>query len=274
MRISLSFLLLPVAASGFFFAQPMAIKQGLVQVTDSQKTTPLTIKLDVGITDDARLNIQGLMLELSSKEANYEHPKMPGADGPHPQLSSGVRTLNILKEGSFVDMNGQKTVKTLNGCWEMVWKQNASAGSLICGFDIPEEYSRNDASLDAGRLYLSFPIWTKIGLKEAQEQKEFVMSRTKELMNEKNEHMAKYQADHNPLMKALHYRNAVAAVEKNSFLDLKSVDMVPSSDDIIPLQDDLLLTTKGLVFSKDGSFHRGRHLLLGAAYAGPVEMRP
>lgn len=273
--VALSLLLAPLAGvSGFIFSQPMAIKQGLVQVTDAQKTTPLTIKLDVGTNDESRLNIVGLTLELSSQEANYEHPKMPGADGPHPQLSSGVRTLNILKQGSFVSMAGKNDVETLHGCWEMVWRENASAGSLICGFDVPEDYQRNEAELHAGRVYLSFPVWTKVGLHEAQETKDRVTTRAKELVEEKNEHLEKYKSDPNPLMKALHYRNAAVALEKQSFQNLKSFEMVPSNEEIIPLQDDLLLTTKGLVFSKEGSFHRGKHLLLGTAYAGPSDMTP
>ena len=77
----------------------MSIKTGLVQVTDAQKTTHLSIKLDVGTTKESRMNISGMLLELSSKLANYVHPKMPGADGPQPQLSSGVRTLNLIEEG-------------------------------------------------------------------------------------------------------------------------------------------------------------------------------
>jgi hypothetical protein len=171
-------------------------------------------------------------------------------------------------------MAGKNDVETLHGCWEMVWRENASAGSLICGFDVPEDYQRNEAELHAGRVYLSFPVWTKVGLHEAQETKDRVTTRAKELVEEKNEHLEKYKSDPNPLMKALHYRNAAVALEKQSFQNLKSFEMVPSNEEIIPLQDDLLLTTKGLVFSKEGSFHRGKHLLLGTAYAGPSDMTP
>lgn len=254
----------------------MAIKEGLIQVTNAQKTTPLTIKLDVGDSkDSSRISVSGMMLELSSELANYAHPKMPGADGPNPQLSSGIRTLNMLQHGSFVDMSGKKVVQALNGCWEMVWRENASAGSLICGFDLPEEYSRNDASLPAGRVYISFPIWTKIGLKEAQDHKEEVTIRVNELLAEKAEHLKKYQEEPNFLMKALHYRNAAAALEKQSLQNTRSLEMIPNSDDIIPLQDDLLLTTKGLVFSKDeGAFRNNQQILLGVAHAGPIEMKP
>lgn len=258
---------------------PMPIKQGLIQVTNALTTTPLSIKLDVGITPDSRMTISGMLMELSAKLADdYVHPKMPGADGPHPQLSSGVRTLTVIEEGSFISMMGKNDVKFLNGCWEMVWRENAPAGSLICGFDIPQEYIRNEASLPKGRIYLSFPIWTEIGLQDAQETKESTLSRAKELIQEKDQELEKMQATPNPLKKALHYRNAAAAIQKYDFQDLKRIEIVPSNDEIIALQDDLLLTTKGLVFSTEGSFTQqqggggGHHVLLGTAFAGiPVK---
>lgn len=273
MRVAFLFLALPlVMTSGFLFPMPMSIKEGLVQVTDAQKTTPLSIKLDVGVNnkDQTRMNVSGLIMELSSKLANYQHPKMPGADGPQPQLSSGVRSIGIIQEGSFISMSGQQIVETLNGCWEMIWRQNAAAGTLICGFDVPDDYHRNDAYLPKGRVYLSFPVWTKIGLKEAQDEKNYVDSRTKELDHEKKVELDKMEETGNFLMKALHYRNAAAAMEKMSLHNPKTYEMVPSNDEIIPLQDDLLLTTKGLVFSKEGSFHTGAHVLLGTAIAKPV----
>jgi hypothetical protein len=266
MRIIVIFLAAAPLVSGFLFGTPVAIKQGLVQVTDAVKTTPLTIKLDVGVNDKNRMSINNMIIELTGKKADYEHPLMPGADGPHPQLSSGVRALNLLKEGSFINMMGENKVSTLHGCWEMIWRENAAAGSLICGFDVPEEYSRNDATLPKGRLYVNFPVWTKIGLKEAQEEKEYIMKRVKELRNEKDEHFHKYRQDPNPLMKALHYRNAAAAAEKLFLYNPESVKMVPDSQDVIALQDDLLLTTFGTVFSRDGSFKHGGHKLLGSAF--------
>jgi hypothetical protein len=288
MRISISVFIIPSIAwrcSGFLFApQPIAtVHQGrLIQAIDSQTTTaPLNIKLDVGIDQGARMNISGMLLELSSqlavnqndndttdKNKNPGHPKMPGADGPQPQLSTGVRILNVIQFGSFVSMKGQQQVQTLNGCWEMVWRQNALAGSLICGFQVPEDYTRNDASLPKGNIYLSFPIWNKAGLAEAQAIKESTLLRAKQLLTEKDQQLEKMSATPNPLMKALHFRNAAAAMERYEMQDLKRIEIVPSNDEVIPLHDDdLLLTTKGLVFSKEGSFHQGRHVLLGTAFA-------
>ena len=72
-------------------------------------------------------------------------------------------------------------------------------------------------------------------------------------------------------MKALHYRNAAAAsIKRFDMEDLKRIEIVPSNEEVIRLQDDLLLTTRGLVFSKEGSFLQGQHLLLGTAFASGV----
>lgn len=274
MRASITLLIvvLPALASGFLFPQPMSIKAGLIRVTDAQQATLLNIKLDVGTTKESRMSVSGMILELSSKVANYIHPKMPGADGPHPQLSSGVRTLNLIEEGSYIDMMGKKAVKTLNGCWEMIWRENGAFGSLICGFDIPQDYIRNEASLPQGRMYLSFPVWTKIGLKEAQDAKEKVLALTDGYMGEKKNAFEMMEATSNPFMKAFHFRKALAAIEKYSLHNVKAAEMVPTDSEVIPLQDDLLLSTKGLVFAKERVFFQATHELLGLATAAPVPM--
>ena len=64
-------------------------------------------------------------------------------------------------------------------------------------------------------------------------------------------------------MKALHYRNAYAAQEKNWNQPVKRYDMVPEEDEVLTLQDDLLLTTKGLLWSK--TLPIGEQVLLGTA---------
>ena len=247
------------------------IRKGLIQATDTQKTTPLTIQLDVGVSKESRMHIRGLLLELSAQLADYSHPNMPGANGPHPQLSSGVRTLQVIQPGSFITMSGQQEVQALNGCWEMVWRENAFAGSLICGFDLAQDYTRNDASLPKGQLYMSFPVWTRLGLSEAQASKEVTLRRANKLRDEQECELQKMQATPNPIMKALHYRNAAAAsIKRFDMEDLKRIEIVPSNEEVIRLQDDLLLTTRGLVFSKEGSFLQGQHLLLGTAFASGV----
>jgi hypothetical protein len=193
-----------------------------------------------------------------------------GNDGPHPKLSGGKRRLELLKEGEFIGPMGSQLVKTLKGCWEMVWRRDAPAGALLCGFEVPEEYKRNEAVLPKGRIYVSFPVWTEDGLKFARGEKQRVTERAQECLSEKEEEMRKMQATSNPLMKALHYRNAYAAAEKYWLQPLKNLQIVPDENEVMKLQDDLLLTTKGLVWSKE--LPRGEQILLGTANIACIDI--
>jgi len=239
-------------------------KAGLKAMADAQKTQKISINLDIGKEgDNSRLAITGMTVDLHHAHADYEHVAMPGENGPHPKLSSGSRKLDLVKPGEFVSLTGSKLVKAMKGCWELVWKKDAPAGALLCGFEIPEEYKRNDASLSAGRVYLSFPIWTKETLAYAREQKKNVLERAAEALKEKDEELEKYQAHPNPLMKALHYRNAYLAAEKYWLQPVKAMQQVPEEDEVLELQNDLFCTTKGLVWSK--TLPRGAQVLLGTA---------
>jgi len=136
----------------------------LVGYADAQDNALLKIHFDIGqvelqkgtpVITGSRLGIDGLLVELLGKEeVDYKHPNLPGADGPNPQLSSGAKSLDILNEGKFVDLSGTRSVSLEHGVWEMVWRRDAKAGALICGFDVPEEVKRNDASIPKGRLFV------------------------------------------------------------------------------------------------------------------------
>jgi hypothetical protein len=250
-------------ASAFFF-EPMIIKPGLVQMIEAQTEQRLSVTLNIGKEgDSSRLPIKGMIFDLHKEPAQYEHVPMPGIDGPHPELSSGARRLDLIKEGHYSGMSGLQEVRTLKGCWEMVWKKDASAGTLLCGFEVPDAYKRNDATLPRGRIYISFPIWTKNGLVDGRSEKERVIAQAKEHLNTRNEELEKMQATNNPIMKALHYRNAFEALENYEFQPLKMLEGIPDEDEVIILQDDLFLTTKGLVWSK--ALPDGKQVLLGTA---------
>eukprot|EP00978_Attheya_sp_CCMP212_P010024 scaffold24007_cov49-Attheya_sp.AAC.3 len=259
----------------------------LLKFTDDQSGTLLNIRMDIGATVNdekkttnngdfspaSRFAITGLEVQLQEKDADaYPHPKMPGVDGPHPELSSGARALNLLQFGSFISMNGLEQVELENGCWEMVWRDGAPAGSLVCGFDLLHEAKRNDASLTPGKVYMTFPIWTEEGLTEAQDIKKQKEAIFKKHLDEKDLQLEMMQETSNVLMKALHYRNAAAAAEKMWMTDLKNIKMVPSNDEVIHLEKNgLLLTTKGLVWRKEekAAFKPADHTLLGTAIITP-----
>ena len=76
---------------------------------------------------------------------------------------------------------------------------------------------RNGANLPAGRLYISFPVWEQEGLAVRQAEKFNAEARAKEYAQERDEELEKYATETNLIKKAMHYRNAVAAVEKIDF---------------------------------------------------------
>ena len=72
----------------------------------------------------------------------------------------------------------------------------------------------------------------------------------------------------NPLMKALHFRNAAAANEKLSLTKNDRYKLVPmTGEDTIEVGDGLLLCNKGTVWKKGGQAFLGttEHVLLGCA---------
>jgi hypothetical protein len=267
MRLLVQFALLAPLTAGFIFPSQKR-KPGLKELVEAQQDVRVNINLDIGGKDDTtRLAVSGMVFDLTKNTADYEHVAMPGTNGPHPQLSSGIRGLNLIKEGQFVSLKGTQLVKTLKGCWELIWKKDAPAGAVLCGFDIPEEYTRNDATLPKGRIYMSFPVWTQDTLNFAQKKKEGILKRAEECLQEKQACLDKYKTEKNPFQAALHYRNAYAAAEKYYMQPLKSVMLVPEMSEVIEIQDDLFLMTKGLVWSK--ALPRGPQVLLGTATLSP-----
>ncbi len=275
MRLNLSLLCLTLGflastCSAFLFpTSSIAQKPELVHFTAAQTGTLLNIHFEVGKEGESRLSVNGLLVELHNDSVgkNNGHSKlpgvhgpslqMPGASGPQPQYSSGVRKLNLLQPGHYTDMNGVNYLDPINGCWEIVWRDGAAAGVLVCGLDLPKDYRRNDAVLSKGRLFLSFPIWTRGGLDQKQEYKREYETIAKKLKDEHNHELEKMDATDNIFMKAWHFRHAVAAEEKHSLIPHRELSHIPLDNEIISLDDGLFLSHKGLVWSKYGSYHFG-----------------
>lgn len=121
----------------------------LQELAKAQKDCQLSIRLEVGkknfhkqvVEDGPRFCLDGLQVDLRQEPAPKGHVGLPGCNGPHPQTSSGARAVDIDKLPSFVGMNGLESVDLENAAWEMVWRESAPSGSLVCGFDVPNEVS-------------------------------------------------------------------------------------------------------------------------------------
>ena len=248
------------------FPKTKSVNSELWELSNAQKDLVLNLRLDVGREEEPHIPIDGLTLELKDVVSASESPPLPATNGPSPNNSGGARALRILQEAHFVSLDGRKKVDLQDGCWEMIWRKRAPAGFFVCGFNIPEEVRRNDATLSRGRLYISFPIWSKEGLAESQAVKLRVSKDIEQQRQAQNKELAKMQNTSNLPMKALYYRNAAAALEKISNLGVNGpLNQVPMDDDVMPIQNGLLLCTKGTIWTKEQSVFGKEHVLLGVA---------
>jgi hypothetical protein len=282
MKVSLIYFSLAAAASPCdgFLNLPFVnqANPAVAGYAEAQKSALLKIHLDIGqdvaikkgapeITGN-RLGVDGLMIDLHGNlhiSPDYKHPNLPGANGPNPQLSSGPRALDLVKKGKFVDLSGTQTVDFQDGVWELVWRRNAKAGALICGFNVPEEVKRNGASIPKGRVYMTFPVWTQESLKDLRERKVVAEEKAMEALDRLKEETFKMEQTSNPLMKALHFRNACKAHEAVDYSGWNSYKNMPLDRDMINLKEGLHLCTLGTVWTKKDGFFGGEHTLLGCA---------
>jgi hypothetical protein len=270
--------LLLASTKGFsfenLFQPPKSIKPDLLQITEKQQDQLLKIHLNIVGHDDGdeqeddsgpphMMAVKDLLVELHHEPAEYDHTSLPGANGPHHKLSSGHRRLDVISEGQYINMQGMQKVQMTKGCWEMCWRKDKPAGTLICGFDVPHDYRRNEAVLPQGEIFVSFPLWTKEGLKIGQDEKRKVEVQLERFLEERDDALVKFEETENPIMKALFFQSAMAALEKYNNVDHHTMETIPMDHQVFPIQDDLLLTTKGLIWGKDAS--SGGHILLGDA---------
>jgi len=264
MRIACVTLLFATHASGF--TTDLRLQRAPI-LDDILKTEPfetLSLNLDIGgAKGQSHLFIRDIKLDFHQGDALEDHVAMPGSNGPEPTVSSGALQLDVIDGGHFVSMKGAESVKLAHSCWEINWKKDAPTGALICGFEVMEDYKRNEATLPKGRTYLSFPIWDKRALELARKKKAIIMGQAEAALKEKDEELSKMGETNNPIMKALHYRNAYAASAR--YLDLPKVRMstVPDEGEVMELSNGLFLTTKGLIWTK--VLPAGQQILLGTA---------
>mmetsp|Transcript_19043 Transcript_19043/g.44364 ORF Transcript_19043/g.44364 Transcript_19043/m.44364 type:complete len:298 (+) Transcript_19043:107-1000(+) len=272
MKLSaLIYLLFLTDVSGLLFPQrkPATQKSKLVQIAQTQIGTELKLRLDlVGKEDaDAKMGISGLILRLTDREASKAHPKMPGADGAIPQISTGLRSVEVVQEGYTVTREGLKNTRLMNGCWEMVWKEGAPAGSILCGFEIPETIRRNSASLPQGPLYFNFPVWSRSGLTFWQEKKLEVDQERAKFKHVQTREFQMYRNSQNLLEKAVHYKKALDAAEKCMYVAANNphFDRIPAEAEVMPIGDDLVMglngalwTHKSAMFGKTKVEHLGK----------------
>ena len=245
------------------------IRPDLHDIVDQQDKTQLKIQLHVGDKDSGFLAVQDMIVQLGGRysENEEERVELPGNKGINSRYSSGGCRLDVVSKGTYVNMKGLQHISCDMGCWEMCWARGRPAGTLCMAFHLPQTYTRNQAVLPSGDMYLTFPVWTKEGLKYGQKAKQEVLDEI-ELYNQKwNEELDKYEMTENPIMRAIHERNAHIYATKCDDLYDYSLDTIPEDSQCSKLQEDLLLSNRGSIWKKDGK----NDILLGHAVAAPFQ---
>jgi len=169
-------------------------------------------------------------------------------------------------------IRGQQTVELHDGVWEMIWRDNSSAGLIICGFTLDKDAVRNDAKLERGIIYMSWPVWSNDELQNQQKRKAKAEKKYDKFQLERDTQLEKMNDTRNILQKALHFRNAAAATEQMDYTGLHYMVDIPSKDDVVEVGNGLQMVKSGTIWKKAGSFDSFRaskhHVLLGSCTVG------
>mmetsp|Transcript_18972 Transcript_18972/g.44449 ORF Transcript_18972/g.44449 Transcript_18972/m.44449 type:complete len:296 (-) Transcript_18972:171-1058(-) len=275
--ITILLLVLSVSRSKAFLTFLNQAEPAVKTIGNDIKGSKILIRLDIGKIASTgangvprmtgnRLGIDGLTVELKNDKGD-KLPKMPGSDGPNPQLSSGSKSLEVVEEGKFVDFSGTRRATLSNGAWELVWRKGANAGALICGFDVPVAIERNDAKIPEGRLYVTFPVWNDSTLKDLRERKQVAEEKAVMAADRLKEHSEKMEATNNLIQKALHFREACKAAEEIDYSGYRSYRSMPLHREMISVNGGLNICTLGTVWTKKDAIFGADHVLLGSASA-------
>ena len=153
---------------------------------------------------------------------------------------------------------------------EMIWRDNSSAGLIICGFHLHKDAVRNDATLTRGMIYMSWPVWSSDELQNQQKRKAKAEKKYNTFQLERDTQLEKMNDTRNILQKALHFRNAAAATEQMDYTGLHYMVDIPSKDDVVEIGNGLQMVKSGTIWKKAGSVDsfRANHILLGSCTVG------
>lgn len=248
------------------FEKTSAPLSDLRELVVAQSDQRVSVGLDIGKPGDiSRLAVNEIVFDLTKQTPSFKNDfvKMPGWHGPTPSLSGGLNALTTVQDGSFISMAGSEIVKPLKGCWEIMWRDGAPSGSLLCGFEIDKDYKRNDATLPKGTVYIAFNTWSSEGLKKAQDFKDRSSKKANNALQKRKDEIAKMKETSNVLEKARHYYNALSAAEQYTKEPNSKMKLVPSSDEVIHFEGSMQVSTKGQVWTQN--LPGGKPILLGSA---------
>lgn len=250
------------------------IRPGLDELAEKQKYVQLQLNLDIGMNDENTFTIRDMVLELqkSLPRGKEEEAMLPGANGWCKSISSQRRSMELIKSGNFINMKGQQNINMFRPSWELIWPEETPSGSLVMGFELPEDYSRNEHSttFTSGNICIRFQVWSKSTLAYGQAERHRLVSEHDRLCREKEESLDLFNECQifNPIQKVLHLRHAVIADDELervlSALEAAGPDLSSSKEGeeyneniVMKLKDDLYITKVGHIYHQSGNFDGG-----------------
>lgn len=252
--------------------------------------TRISICLDVGRVNDlgthmpqdwareTRLMLKDMVVVLKCDAADNACVGLPGSLGPHPQLSSGAHKLQFQNLPKVITMAGEQEVDFRDGAWELVWRDDALAGTVIVGFEAPSGAQRGnaDATIPPGRCYLSFACWRPEALAEARAKLAHANAREEQAQDEYTKSIESFQSIplrwDKAVSKALAFRKACQSQEKihhSSIARSFYREMVPQEEEVVTFSDSLVLCSTGTIWMPMGRFNGRDHVLLGTCGLTP-----
>lgn len=253
----------------------LEIKHNLLQMIDEMgnDNNKLQVHLDIGKAEEehtggSRLAIRDMEIQLLSSQQQCGAHVMPGRS--HCLSSSHV--LEITSPGSFTTMNGLQTPSfctgTSNSSWELVWRDHA--GTLICGFLLSDTLQRNDAVLESGPFYVSFPVWSKVGLVAARDYQQQVRADVDDALQQRQLLVDQANRAWNPIEKSVLYNKIQTLQDEITSQWSVAKESPPSPDNVVELLPDVHVSKKGFVFKvaarKGKSTYVQTYERLGYAY--------
>ena len=252
--IGLVYAMMPIKKSeSFLFSRNNDVHPNLFELANTQTGKELNVELQIKNPKSlSQLFINGLTFELQCQQPSNEASliSLPGCNGDNPALSTGPLLLKTKASGKFVSLQGSQSLPIEQEAWEMIWADERPAGSIVCGFHLPYPVNRNDAVLPKGPIFLNFRVWTKKGLHEIQNEAYAYERRLAEHQQYQKEALEKMNSTGNPIMKAIHFRNAAAANEMLSLMYTNRFQTVPMTDEeVISIGDKLLVAKQGSIWT-------------------------
>jgi len=148
----------------------------------------------------------------------------------------------------------------------MIWPEERPSGSLVIGFELPQDYRRNEngAIFPAGNIFLRFPVWSKDSIEDGKAEYERILSERQKIVVEQEQALHVFKNTRNPIEKIMSLRSAIIADEKLE--DFPPEGATSNLANVMKLHDGVYMEKTGNIHLQQGDFDGSTvHKILGRA---------